>query len=158
MENISPHISYQEAIRSETATRLGLDNRPNKKQLASMKIVANTCFEPARTHFGGLPIYVSSFIRVPLVNKYAGGSATSFHPLGQAIDLDADVFKHQTNKEIFDFFYYGGAPYTELIWEYGTTENPAWVHVAYNPKDPRQMVKRMFWNDDKRTKELFDLY
>ena len=48
MDNISLHISYNEAIKSETSTRLGLDNTPDDNQLANMKLLANKVFEPLR--------------------------------------------------------------------------------------------------------------
>ena len=40
MENISKHITYAEAIHSNTAKRKGIDNTPNPTQLENMKITA----------------------------------------------------------------------------------------------------------------------
>ena len=37
MENISKHITYAEAIHSNTAKRKGIDNTPNPTQLENMK-------------------------------------------------------------------------------------------------------------------------
>ena len=37
MENISKHITYAEAIHSNTAKRKGIDNTPNIKQVETMK-------------------------------------------------------------------------------------------------------------------------
>ena len=38
---ISKHISDREGVYSITATRLGIDNKPNEEQLANMKKLAN---------------------------------------------------------------------------------------------------------------------
>lgn len=78
MENISAHITYKEATKSDTAIRLGIENEPNEYQLSKMKALANTIFEPTRLHFGK-PIKVSSFFRSEELNSAVGGSSTSQH-------------------------------------------------------------------------------
>ena len=59
---ISKHISFKEATISRTATRLDIDNEPNKEQLTNMKLVAEKVFEPLRKWVGG-PIKINSFFR-----------------------------------------------------------------------------------------------
>ena len=49
--NISEHISFKEALRSNTAKRLGLDNMPDNETLVTMQITAQHVFEPLRNHF-----------------------------------------------------------------------------------------------------------
>ena len=73
---ISKHLSYKEGIRSNTATRLGIENKPNEEQLENMKLLAEKVFEPLREEVGG-PIKVNSFFRSPDLNKAIGGSKTS---------------------------------------------------------------------------------
>ena len=87
---ISKHISYKEATYSRTATRLNIENKPNKEQLKNMKLIAEEVFEPLRMYVGG-PIKINSFFRAPKLNKAIGGSTKSQHCHGQAIDLD-DTF------------------------------------------------------------------
>ena len=41
MENISKHITYAEAIHSQTAKRKGIDNTPNPTQIEAMKLLAD---------------------------------------------------------------------------------------------------------------------
>ena len=48
MENISKHISYKEGIRSTTADRLGIDNKPGQVELINMEVIAERIFEPLR--------------------------------------------------------------------------------------------------------------
>ena len=40
---ISDHITYAEAIHSNTAKRKGVDNTPNPNQIESMKFWVNLC-------------------------------------------------------------------------------------------------------------------
>jgi len=45
---ISDHITYAEAIHSNTAKRKGIDNTPSEVQVLSMKLLAEKIFEPLR--------------------------------------------------------------------------------------------------------------
>jgi zinc D-Ala-D-Ala carboxypeptidase len=127
---ISRYLSLEEATKSPTAIRLGLDNQPNPEQLKNMIFVATEIFDPVRQYIQG-PLYASSFFRSPELNAAIGGSSkTSQHMSGEAIDIDADVFNYSTNVEIFYFIK------DHLIWDQliGEYPNPAgdfsWVHVS----------------------------
>lgn len=129
--NLSKHLTLAEAIRSESAKRLGISNMPTPEHLENGKIVAEKIFEPIR-EFVGSPVYISSFYRSKALNKAIKGSATSQHCTMEAIDIDMDGTA-TTNKEIFDFIK-GSIEFDQLIWEFGTANNPDWVHVSYNTK------------------------
>ena len=126
---ISDHISMKEALRSNTAQRLGIDNMPDNDTLVTMQITAQHIFEPLRNHFNE-PIYISSFYRSPELNKAIGGSAKSQHCKGEAIDID-DVYSKASNADFFNYIK-DKLEFDQLIWEFGDNENPAWVHVSYN--------------------------
>lgn len=136
--NISAHITYAEATKSQTALRLGIDNTPTAEVLKRMRLVAETIFEPIRLHFG-IPIAVSSFYRSPELNKAMGGAKTSQHVTGEAIDIDADVFGGLTNMQIFNYVL-KNLPFDQLIHEYGTKKIPAWIHVSYKATGNRRQV------------------
>ena len=125
---ISDHITYAEAIHSSTAKRKGIDNTPNPTQVETMKLTAEKIFEPLREWVGG-PIKVNSFFRSTELNTAIGGSKTSQHCKGQAIDID-DVFGHKTNAEMFKWIK-GNLNFDQMIWEFGTDTNPNWVHISY---------------------------
>lgn len=122
MDNISPHITYLEATRTST----GLPNEPNAEQVEAMVLAANRVFEPVR-RFINAPIIVSSFFRSLKVNVAVGGSATSQHVKGEAMDITLPG----RNKEIFEFIRHNLA-FDQLIWEFGNDAEPAWVHVSYS--------------------------
>lgn len=136
--NISKHISLNEATRSQTATRKGIKNIPNEVQLEAMKLVAETCFEPIRNHFG-VPLTISSFFRCEALNVAVGGSKTSQHCKGEAIDIDADG-SSITNKQVFEWAK-ANLKFDQLINEYpDEAGNPAWVHISFSKHGNRNQV------------------
>ena len=130
-DNISKHITYDEATVSSKAKELKINNDPNSKQLTNMKLLAENIFEKVREHFD-TPIYISSFFRSSKLNTKIKGSSTSQHcaNVGAAMDIDADVYKGVTNSEIFNYIL-ENLNFDQLIWEFGNDENPDWVHVSY---------------------------
>ena len=128
MSNISKNITYKEAIHSNTAKRLGIDNEPSHEQIANMMTIATMIFQPLRSWVGG-PIKITSFFRSPKLNKAIGGSKTSQHCTGQAMDID-DVYGHKSNAEMF-MYIKENLDFDQLIWEFGNDENPSWIHVSY---------------------------
>ena len=129
---ISDHISYKEAVKSNTALRLNIKNEPDDYQVTNMVGIAHNVFEPLREYVGG-PIKINSMFRCEELNRAIGGSSRSQHCEGRAIDLD-DTFGHKTNKEMFDYIR-ENLSFDNLIWEFGDDNNPAWVHVSYISKD-----------------------
>ena len=103
-----------------------------------MRYVAKEIFDKAREHFN-IPIAVSSFYRSKELNNEIGGSVTSQHVTGQAIDIDGDILGGVENCEIFDYIY-ENLEFDQLIWEYGDKENPAWVHVSLKKDNNRKQV------------------
>jgi hypothetical protein len=135
---ISKNITYKEATHSTTAKRLGIDNTPNAEQFSNMVYVAENVFQPIREHFG-VPIYVSSFFRSEALNSAIRGSSSSTHMKGEAMDLDADVFGKVTNAQIFHYIK-DNLEFDQLIWEFGTEDEPAWVHVSLSKGNNRNQI------------------
>ena len=138
MENISKHISYHEGTYSQTGVRRNLDNTPNEDQLKCMKEVSENLFEPLRKWVGG-PIKVNSFFRGEPVNTAIGGSKTSQHMKGQAIDID-DTFGHKTNAEMFHYIK-DNLDWDQMVWEFGTeypNGNPNWIHISWVSHRPNR--------------------
>ena len=125
---ISEHVSYNEAIYSDTALRLNIKNEPNDYQISNMVGIANHVFEPLREYVGG-PIKITSMFRNEILNRAIGGAKRSQHMEGRAMDLD-DTFGHKTNAEMYKFIK-ENLNFDQLVWEFGTDENPNWVHVSY---------------------------
>ena len=151
-DNISKHISYKEGVYSITATRLGIDNIPNEYEFANMQVLAENVFEPLRNWVKG-PIKINSFFRGPELNKAIGGSSKSQHCQGRAIDID-DSYGHKTNAEMYEWIK-KNLDFDQMIWEFGTDENPNWVHVSYvSPDENRNRCLKAYKDDNNKTKYM----
>ena len=125
---ISDNVSFKEGTFSATATRLGINNVPDKEALMNMQIIAKKIFQPLRVYVGG-PIKINSFYRSPKLNKAIGGSTRSQHCKGCAIDID-DVHGFKTNNQMYHWVK-DNLNFDQLIWEFGDDDNPDWVHISY---------------------------
>ena len=126
---LSKNLALAEVTRSETAKRRGISNMPTPEHIENFKKLAENVFQPIRDHFG-VPIRISSGYRSKELNAAIGGSSSSQHCKGEAIDIDMDGTT-VTNKQIFDFVK-ANVNFDQMIWEFGTDANPDWVHVSYN--------------------------
>lgn len=140
---LSKNLSLKEAIKSNTATRLGIDNTPEQWEINNLRAVADNVFQPLRDHFG-VPIGVSSGYRCKALNKAIGGSKYSQHMIGEALDLDADIYGGLKNSEIFNYIK-KNLEWDQMIWEFGDDEEPDWVHVSYKEAgNNRKQIKRAY--------------
>jgi zinc D-Ala-D-Ala carboxypeptidase len=146
---ISKHISYKEGVVSFTALRLGIDNEPTGYHRTNMEILAEKVFEPLRK-WVGKPIKINSFYRGPELNKAIGGSSKSQHCEGRAIDID-DTYGHKTNAEMYEYIK-ANLDFDQMIWEFGTDENPAWIHVSYVSEDSNRNRCLKAYKEDGKTK------
>ena len=136
MENISKHISWEEATKSQSAIRAKISNIPNEQELANMRLTAEKCFEPLREWYGK-PLVISSFFRCKALNTLIKGSKTSQHIKGQAIDIDTG--NNAENAKLFNWCK-DNLEFDELIWEYGDKTGPSWVHISYNEGKNQQEI------------------
>ena len=151
-DRISEHISLKEGIKSHTATRLSIDNTPREKDLVNMKTIAEKVFEPLRLFVGG-PIAINSFYRSPKLNSAIGGSTSSQHCIGCAMDID-DKYGYKTNEEMYHYIQ-ENLDYDQMIWEFGDLNNPDWVHVSYISQDfNRRRCLRAYKENNKTKYEI----
>jgi hypothetical protein len=137
---LSKNLSLAEVTRSETAKRKGISNMPTPEHLENFKKLAENVFQPIREHFG-VPIHISSGYRSKALNTAVGGSLSSQHCTGEAIDIDMDGTSI-TNKQVFDFVK-EHVNFDQMIWEFGTDANPDWVHVSFEStgKQRKQILR-----------------
>jgi zinc D-Ala-D-Ala carboxypeptidase len=140
---LSKNLTLKEVTKSDTANRLGIDNTPEEFDIKNLRAIAEEVFQPLRDHFG-VPLFVSSGFRSKKLNKAIGGSKYSQHMVGEALDIDADVYGRVTNRELF-MFIKENLIFDQLIWEFGDDDTPNWVHVSYKEKGQnRKQVKRAY--------------
>jgi len=127
---LSENLDLGELTRSEAAKRNRISNMPTAEHIENMKKLATNIFQPIRENFG-VPIFISSGYRSKALNSKIGGSSTSQHSTGEAIDIDMDGSSSGvTNKQVFDYIK-DNLDFDQLIWEFGTDKNPDWIHVSY---------------------------
>jgi len=149
---LSKHVSLHEGVYSITAERLGIKHDPTDDHLLNMITISEKVFEPLRKHVGG-PIKINSFYRGPELNKAIGGSSKSQHCNGQAIDID-DTFGHATNAEMYKWIK-ENLDFDQMIWEFGTDENPNWVHISYVSEDKnRNRCLKAYKDEFNKTKYM----
>jgi hypothetical protein len=147
---ISKYVDISEVTSSDTAKRRGIDNSPTQEHLENLKVTCTEVFDKVREHFG-VPIYISSGYRSAALNKAIGGSATSDHNNGKALDLDQDGKGNGvTNRQVFDYIK-DNLEFDQLIWEFGSSQNPDWVHVGYRKGANRKQILRAVRNASGKT-------
>lgn len=152
MNKISKHISFNESVASYTAKRRGIDNTPDDYHICNMQILADKIFEPLREWVGG-PIKINSMFRSKDLNNAIGGSISSQHMEGRAMDID-DTYGHKTNAEMYNYIK-ENLDFDQLIWEFGGDENPDWVHVSYVSEHENRGICLKAYKEDGKTKYKF---
>lgn len=134
---IGKNISYNQAIKSDTAIRLGIDNTPSATAVEAMTLLCEKVIDPLYEVFPSMTF--NSFYRSPKLNTAIGGSATSQHVRGEAIDLDSK--DNAFNKAIFDYIV-NNLDFDQVIAEYGNDKQPDWVHISFKKTGNRKQVLR----------------
>jgi zinc D-Ala-D-Ala carboxypeptidase len=128
---LSPNFTLDEFVVSQTAARLGLDNTPPPEIMPALLKTAQG-MEAVRVRLSHAPIAVSSGYRSQAVNKAVGGSASSQHTKGEAVDFICPRFG--TPAEVVDAIKGSGIEFDQLILEFDR-----WVHISFTSQ-PRHMV------------------
>jgi hypothetical protein len=147
---LSDNLLLAEVIKSNTAIKYGIDNSPTEEHLENLKAIAQDVFQPLREHFGKA-IYVSSGYRSEALNERIGGSSTSQHCKGEALDLDAQVYGGLTNAQLFSYIE-EWIVFDQLIWEFGSNTEPDWIHVSYKKEGNNRGQKLVAYKKDGKTK------
>ncbi len=124
---LTENFSLAEMIVSPTAKKLGLSNTPTPEHIENMRYCCEKILEPVRAHFGK-SVQINSSYRSPLVNKAVGGSKTSQHVNGQAIDFEIPGID---NKVVADWIG-DNLEFDQVILEFYTKgdKNSGWVHAS----------------------------
>lgn len=120
-----------------TVTVTGLANNPNATQLAHLTKTAQS-MEAVRKLLGQ-PISINSGFRSAAVNRAVGGSPTSAHALGYAVDFVCPAFGDPL--AICKAIAASGIKFDQLI-----LEKNRWVHISF---DPRLRQQVMSWHGGK---------
>lgn len=124
---VTMHFMIEELYASDTAKRLGIDNKPSVQQMINLVYLSAYVLEPLRVAMNE-PIKIGSGFRCKALNKAVGGVYNSQHLKGQAVDLciDGDIAK---GKKWFNYIK-DHLPFDQLIWEHNA-KGTYWVHVSF---------------------------
>ena len=146
---LSENFGLSEFLKSNVATRKGIDNTPTKEHIEQLQLLCNHILQPLRDCVGS--IRVNSGYRCWELNTAIGGSKTSQHCKGQAADI---CLGSGENKILWNEIQNMDLPFDQLIWEFGDahpTGNPRWIHVSYNPEGGRKQLLEAYGSNG-RTK------
>lgn len=136
---LSPHFSLAELTASQTAARKSLDNTPDAVVKNNLTITAAN-LEKVRDLLEH-PIIISSGYRSPAVNRAVGGSATSAHTKGWAVDFICPGFGSPV--QVVEELKNSDLIFDQIIEEGGVN---GWVHISFAPTMRKQVMKASFKN------------
>lgn len=129
---IGKYLTLEECCKSATAIRLGIENKPNQQQIIALQTLATNIYDKCCERFLIKIPVTSGFRSKELNSAISGSSASSQHMQGEAFDLDLDgTLNGVTNSQLFNYIKQN-LNFDQLIWEFGTDNNPDWVHVSYD--------------------------
>lgn len=131
-QRLSDHFSLAEMTHSATAARKGIVNVAPPAIVDTLILTADR-MEKVRALLGDKPITVLSGYRSPAVNKAVGGSKTSAHMTGHAVDFICPRFG--TPAQVAAHLAKHLTGFDQIIEEFGE-----WVHVGFGPGKRRELL------------------
>jgi hypothetical protein len=141
MKQLSEWLTLEQATKSDVAIKRGIANVPNEAQERALANLGKKIYDPVCDKFGR--VTTTSVFRSAALNRAIGGSRTSQHCTGEAMDLDVPINGFDmTNRGVFDFIK-DNLEFDQLIWEFGSDTEPDWVHVSIraNGKNRKQVLR-----------------
>lgn len=132
--HLSDNFTLYEFLKSDTATRLGIDNSLPMHMLDGIQYLVVTVLQPIRDKFG--PIRILSGYRCEELTLAVGSSVKSNHVRG----LAADIEPYDSNIKLSNIlnYIYEELDYKELIAEFFPN---GWVHVAADASNNKKDLK-----------------
>ena len=132
---LSEHFTLGEL--TKTSIKTEDQNIPSRVAIENLKNLCENWLEALRQAQG--PLIINSGYRSPEVNKFAGGSSTSNHLTGCAVDIRVTGFEQAVRYAsiLLDISEGTKRDYDELYIE-RNSERRYWIHFAVRPKDNRR--------------------
>lgn len=116
---LSKNFTLEEFLRSQTAARHSIDMTPPPEAMENLQRLVDGCLQPLRDQVGAA-INISSGFRPVDLNSLIGGSSSSEHPNGNAVDFTITGWEpFETAQLVVEL----GLPFDQIIHEFGV-----WVH------------------------------
>lgn len=137
--SLSPHFTLAEMTRTGQSALAVKNANEAHPYIPALTALCSTILEPIRARFG--PVKVNSGFRGPAVNAAVGGSATSQHSKGEAVDFS--VPGHAC-EEVIAWMRESNLPVDQCIGETRAGSGPfTWIHASYGPRNRRQYLQSL---------------
>lgn len=131
------YFTMEEMTRSDTANRLGINNTPSKVIYSHLNELMDY-LDLIREAWGG-PIIVTSGYRCETLNKAVGGSTTSSHTTGWAVDMHPKNGKNlEFHNFVKTFLKENNMAFDQLIAEKPKNGIPSWTHLGIRSRNGYQ--------------------
>ena len=153
---ISKNFTLLELTKSNTATRLGISNTPDKEGIHKLRLLATELLQPLRNAVGALR--VTSGYRSESLNKAIGGSNKSQHTKCEAVDLQFVKRGKMDNMKIFNAIINHALEFDQCILEFGgataenDSDNPDWIHLSWKVTENRRQILVAYKDENNKTK------
>ena len=153
---ISKNFTLAELTKSNTATRLGISNTPDKEGIHKLRLLATELLQPLRNAVG--PLRVTSGFRSESLNAAIGGSNKSQHTKCEAVDLQFVKRGSMDNMRIFNAIIRLGLEFDQCILEFGgatansDSDNPDWIHISWKVTENRKQILVAYKDENNKTK------
>jgi zinc D-Ala-D-Ala carboxypeptidase len=154
---ISKNFTLAELTKSNTATRLGISNVPDKEGIHKLRLLAAELLQPIRDRLSA-PLRITSGYRSESLNKAIGGSNNSQHTKCEAVDLQFVKRGRMDNIKIFECLINSAIEFDQCILEFGgatadkDSDNPDWIHLSWKIKGNRRQILVAYKDENNRTK------
>lgn len=132
---------FHEAVVSQQAARLGINNTP---EVQLLPVLCNTAagMERIRSAVGDRSIVPSSWYRSQALNQRIGGAPMSQHLIGEAVDFRVVGLSVVEAARII-VRERDGVRFDQFILEFPNRESP-WIHVSFaSDREPRDDVRHI---------------
>ena len=136
--------AYPALIHSQTATRYGIDNRPDSQEIVdSLENLWVHVICPIAKHFGAQNFMLSSGYRCLKLNRLLKSKDSSQHVKGEAADFE---IAGKNNERVFHEIPLIISQYDQLILEFhkpAQGPNSGWIHISYRHGECRKQKFRL---------------
>ena len=155
---ISKNFTLAELTKSNTATRLGISNTPDKEGIHKLRLLATELLQPLRNAVGALR--VTSGYRSESLNKAITGRSdyVSQHTKCEAVDLQFVKRGKMENMKIFNAIINHALEFDQCILEFGgataenDSDNPDWIHLSWKVTENRRQILVAYKDENNKTK------
>ncbi|MCD8487272.1 MAG: D-Ala-D-Ala carboxypeptidase family metallohydrolase [Desertifilum sp.] len=132
---LTANFQLWEFVKSGTADRHNIDNTPTPREIENIQKLCKQIIQPARDALG--PLKITSGFRSSALNKFVGGASNSDHRQGYA----ADIIPVNVRTKTFAAWVAKNCKFDQVILEFGTLENPNWIHVSAAPRNRGEVLR-----------------